>query len=76
MKYLFKFIFLFLCSGVEVKASRSTATQHTMPLEFSGKWGMECLNTRFPLPIVPVYGIQREADYIIVFLLSVGTATI
>ena len=30
-------------------AALSSATQHAMP-DFGGKWGMECLNTRFPLP--------------------------
>ena len=29
--------------------------------EFVGKWGMECLNTSFPLPTA-VCGIQRKAD--------------
>ena len=24
--------------------------QHAIPPEFGGKWGAECLNTRFPLP--------------------------
>ena len=27
----------------------SSATQLTMPPEFGREWGMECLNTRFPL---------------------------
>ena len=31
-------------------AALSTATQHAMPPELGGKWGTECLNTRFPLP--------------------------
>ena len=43
----------------------SSATQHAMPLEFGGKWGMECLNTRFPLlaAAAAVCGIQREAVF-------------
>ena len=36
MKYFFKFIFPFLCSGIQAKAL--TTTQHAMPLKFSGKW--------------------------------------
>ena len=32
-----------------VGAALSSATQHTTPPELGGKWGMECLNTRFPL---------------------------
>ena len=31
-------------------ASLSSATQHAVPPELGGKWGTECLNTRFPLP--------------------------
>ena len=27
----------------------SSTTQHIMPPEIGGKWGTECLNTRFPL---------------------------
>ena len=38
MKYFLKFIFYFV------------ALQHAMPPEFGRKWGMKCLNTRFPLP--------------------------
>ena len=42
-KYLLKFIFPFLCSGVERKnAAISSATQHAMPPEFGRKWLMEC----------------------------------
>ena len=32
-------------------AALSSATQYPMTLKFGGgKWGTECLNTRFPLP--------------------------
>ena len=31
-------------------AALSSATQHAMLPEYDRKWGMECLNTRFPLP--------------------------
>ena len=49
MKYLLKFIFPFLRSGVEVK--RGVEFCHsTMPPEFGRKWGTECLNAKFPLP--------------------------
>ena len=30
-------------------AALSSVTQHAMPPELGGKWGTECLNTRFPL---------------------------
>ena len=49
IKYLFKCIFSFIRSDVDSKTELSFVTQHTMPLE-SRKWGMECLNTRSPLP--------------------------
>ena len=47
---LFTFIFSFLRSDVETNAVLSSATQYTMPPELGGKWGTECLNTRFPVP--------------------------
>ena len=50
-KYLLKFIFKFLRSGVEVK--RGVEFCHSTH---------NCLNTRFPLPIL--CGIQCEADLI------------
>ena len=50
VKYLFTFISSFRRSGVKQSAALSSATQHTMPSELGGKWGTECLNTRFPLP--------------------------
>ena len=31
------------------RAALSSATQHAMTPELGGKWGTECLNTRFPL---------------------------
>ena len=31
-------------------AAMSSATQYAIPPEIGGKWGMECLNTGFPLP--------------------------
>ena len=43
MKYLFKFIFPFLRSGVEAK--RSVEFGHSMSPEFSGKWGTDFINT-------------------------------
>ena len=50
IKYLFKFVFLFIRSGIEAKPELSSVTQHSMLPEFGGKWITECLNTRFPLP--------------------------
>ena len=45
-------------------AALSSATEHAMPQEFGGEWGMECLNTKFPLPTLLCAGyIQREADF-------------
>ena len=47
-------IFIFLRSGIEGK--RGVEFRHSMPPEFGGKWGTECLNTRFPLPTL----LQRD----------------
>ena len=53
MKYLLKFIFPFLRSGAEAKCGVEFChSRHTMSPEFGRKWGTECLNTRFPLPIL------------------------
>ena len=52
-------------------ATLSSATQHAMPPEFSRKWGTECFNTRFPLPILLCAGysvklIKKEAKIVCV----------
>ena len=36
----------------------SSATQHAMPPEFGGKWGTECLITRFRLPTLQCAGYR------------------
>ena len=42
--------------------SLSFATQNVMPPELGGKWGTECLNTKFPLPtlLYAGYSVQLE----------------
>ena len=60
MKYLLKFVFPLLRSGVE--ARRGVKFCHSMLSEFGKKWGTECLDTRFPLPTLLCAGIQREAN--------------
>ena len=58
-RYLLKFIFPFLRSGVEaLSAALTSATQHAMPLEFGRKWGTGCLNTRLPLPTLLYAGYR------------------
>ena len=54
MKYLFKFIFPFLCSSVEAKR----LVRHAMPSEFGGKWGTECLNTKFSILLCVGYSVM------------------
>ena len=57
MKYLLKFIFPFLRSGVEDKRRVEYCdSTHAMPPESGRKWGTECLNTRFPLPTLQCVG--------------------
>ena len=34
-------------------AALSSAILYAMPPKLGGKWGTECLNTRFPLPTLP-----------------------
>ena len=59
MKYLLKFIFPFLRSGVEDK--RGVEFCH------SRKWGSECLNTRFPLPTLQCAGYSVKMIYFYLF---------
>ena len=56
--YLFKFIFSLLRFGVE--AAVSSATQYAMLPEFGGKWGTECLSTKFPLPTLLCAGYSVQ----------------
>ena len=44
------------------------ATQHAMPPDLGGKGGTECLSTRFPSDYLAVCGIQREADFLILYV--------
>ena len=65
MKYLLKFIFKFLRSGVEVK--RGVEFCHlTRTPEFGRKWGTECLNTRFPLPTLLCAGHSVKLIYLFI----------
>ena len=66
LKYLLKFIFPFLRSGVEAKPALSSATQHAMPPESGKKWGTECLNIRFPLPtlLCEGYSVKLKKKYL------------
>ena len=43
------FYFHFFALVLRQSAVLSSATQYAMPPEFSGNWGPECLNTRFPI---------------------------
>ena len=65
MKYLFTFLFSFLCCSVEAKGG--VEIRHSTR-NASGKWETECFKTRFPLPTLLCAG-QREAD-LIFFLLK------
>ena len=58
--YIYIFTSSFWCRGEN--AALSYATQHAMPSEIGGKWGTECLNTRFPLPtlLCEEYSVKLE----------------
>ena len=45
-------------------AALSSATQHTMPPESGRKWGMEYLNTRFPLPTLLCAGYSANEIFL------------
>ena len=67
MKYLLKFIFPFLRSGIEAK--RGVAIQYAMPPELaeSGERSILALGTHCPA----VCGIQREADLFIQYFSNI-----
>ena len=41
-------------------AALNSATQQAIPRELDGKWGTECLNTRFPSPILLCAGYSAK----------------
>ena len=43
-------IFIYIYIFISFALVSSPANQNAMPPEIGGKWGTECLNTRFPLP--------------------------
>ena len=45
--YIYVFISKNWCLVSRQSSALRSATQHAMPLELSGKWGTDCLNTRF-----------------------------
>ena len=68
MKYLLKFIFPFLRSGVEAKRVLLSSAQHAMSPEFGRNWGTECLNTRFPLPTLLCAGYSVKMIHFFYFI--------
>ena len=56
--YIYFFIYSLRCR--EENAALSSATQYAIPAEIGGKWGMECLNTRFPLPTMLCAGYSMK----------------
>ena len=46
------------------RTQRRALLQHAMPTEFGGKWGTECVSTKFPA----VSSMEPEAGLILVFL--------
>ena len=58
VKYLFKIIFSFIRSGVEVKCGVEFC-HSVLPPEFDRKWGTECLNTKVPSAYSAVCGIKQ-----------------
>ena len=61
--YIYIFISSLWCRGES--AALSSATQHAMPPEIGGKWGTECLNTKFPLPtlLCAGYSVKLKKKY-------------
>ena len=59
-----KFIFPLLRFTLQ-RAALISAAQHAMPPESGEKWGMECLNSRFPLPtlLCAGYSVKLKKEY-------------
>ena len=53
---------------LRTSAALSSATQHAMPPEY-GKWGTECLNTKFPQPILLCagYSVKLKTKHINIY---------
>ena len=64
--YLNLYFHFFALSLSRQSAAMSSATQHTMPPKFGGKWGTACLNTGFPLPTLLCAGYSVKLIYEIV----------
>ena len=67
MKYLLKFIFPFLRSGVEVKRGVEFCHSIRKASRIRQKVGTECLNTRFPLPTLLWAGYSVKSNLFILF---------
>ena len=73
---IFIYIYIFISSlwcrreSAALSSFNSTLTQHAMPPEIGGKWGTECFNTRFPLPILlsAGYGGKLKKNIIYLFI--------
>ena len=73
---IFIYIYIFVSSlWCRDKGALSSATKHAMPAELSGKWGTECLNTRFPLPtlLCAAYSVKLKTLTKVVHLLRWST---
>ena len=62
-KGIFVYIYIFI-SSLWCRAALSSATQNAMPPELGGKWGTECLNTRFPLPTMLCAGYSVKLTFL------------
>ena len=66
----FNLYFHFFALVSRLSAALSSATQHAMPPESGRKWATECLNTRFPLPILLCagYSVKLISFFIVYFI--------
>ena len=68
MKYLLKFIFSFLRSGVEAKRGVEFCHSTRNASRIRQEVGTECLNTSFPLPTLLRAGYSVKLIYFLIFL--------
>ena len=63
---IFIYIYIFISPlWCQESAALTSANQNAMPPQIGGKWGTECLNTRFPLPtlLFAGYSVKLKKNF-------------
>ena len=63
-------IFHFFALMSSQSAAFNSATQHAMPPEFGGKWGVECHNTKMQYSVLKAEAEKKINNFICVHILK------